>query len=91
MHCRGSSSAEGVDETNARSKLQSTGAWMRTTFRNAKLYKRISFQIEGGPSPDRGYISSKMANGLAYHYPLASSMPRTIWKLADDLCRLQGL
>ncbi|VEL39974.1 unnamed protein product, partial [Protopolystoma xenopodis] len=29
LHCRGSNPAEGVDKTNARSKLQSTAAWMR--------------------------------------------------------------
>ncbi|VEL25917.1 unnamed protein product [Protopolystoma xenopodis] len=39
LHCRGSSPAESVDKTNATSKLQSTGAWMRRTFGNAKLGK----------------------------------------------------
>ncbi|VEL07103.1 unnamed protein product [Protopolystoma xenopodis] len=32
LHCHGSTPTGGVDNTDARSKLQSTGAWIRATF-----------------------------------------------------------
>ncbi|VEL25081.1 unnamed protein product [Protopolystoma xenopodis] len=37
LYCHNSTPAEGVDKTNARSKLQYTGAWMRTTFGKVRL------------------------------------------------------
>ncbi|VEL36439.1 unnamed protein product [Protopolystoma xenopodis] len=37
LPCHGSTPAGGVDKSDARSKLQSTGAWMRTTFGEAGL------------------------------------------------------
>ncbi|VEL40026.1 unnamed protein product [Protopolystoma xenopodis] len=40
LNCHGSTPGGGVDKTDARSKLQSTGAWMRTTFGKAR--RRLS-------------------------------------------------